>query len=534
MLYGKFINNMNSSLSELLELNEQASSQKRVNRPSDDPTGMTRILGHRDVLRSLDQYKENISTARGWLQRSDDSLHQVSTIITRAKELATQAASGTVSGDNREQISYELRSLLDQLIGLSNTSVEGQRIYGGHRVDQPAYVETLWMTTNDPSISQNGFKVTGSADNTVLVQWLDSGDIGGANDLQYRYSMDGGKSFTTATLAAGDNTLNMGGVSLQLENGTTVTANSATNTNDASGTWMWVRPTARYMGDDNESLVVDKFGTGTDQVSASASGNFSRGNVTIRIDNTSAVRMDQEIEYSFSFDGGVNWIEGNKLTADLSASNAVFSIADSGNVLISQAGTQFLQPGAQFTVRPSTADIYLDISATEQVRVNDVGWEIFGGVYQDPNLAIDTDGTPIALASSNAKIPFASNASAKWSVTRQGSTVTTQNLFETIGNLIAFTETNNQTGVQQQLANLEVAHEKIMNIAANVGGRENRLTVGESIIDGLNYTEKNLMSNIEDIDISELMTELTQQQIVYETVLRSTSTIMQLNLSKFV
>jgi flagellar hook-associated protein 3 FlgL len=103
-----------------------------------------------------------------------------------------------------------------------------------------------------------------------------------------------------------------------------------------------------------------------------------------------------------------------------------------------------------------------------------------------------------------------------------------------MGNLIAFTETNNQTGVQQMLASLEVAHEHLMNRAASVGGRENRLSVAENILSGLELNEKELLSNVEDADVTELMTDLAQKQIIYESVLRSSSMIMQMNLTKFI
>ena len=73
-----------------------------------------------------------------------------------------------------------------------------------------------------------------------------------------------------------------------------------------------------------------------------------------------------------------------------------------------------------------------------------------------------------------------------------------------------------------------------MNSVAEVGGRQNRLQIDETIIDGLELNEKTLLSSIEDADVSELMTELAQAQIVYEAVLRSTSMIMQLNLGKFI
>ena len=62
-----FIGNMNSSLADLMELNIKASTQKDINRPSDDPVGMARVLGHRSTISDLGQYKDNLNTATGWL-----------------------------------------------------------------------------------------------------------------------------------------------------------------------------------------------------------------------------------------------------------------------------------------------------------------------------------------------------------------------------------------------------------------------------------------------------------------------------------
>ncbi len=41
------------------------------------------------------------------------------------------------------------------------------------------------------------------------------------------------------------------------------------------------------------------------------------------------------------------------------------------------------------------------------------------------------------------------------------------------------------------------------------------------------------MSAVEDVDFSELMTRLAQEQLIYNSVLKSSSMIMQMNLSNF-
>jgi len=547
MLFDRYVFNLNTSLTSLMDLNVKAQTQKRINKPSDDPTGMTRILDHRDTLRSLEQYKENMSTAKGWLKGADESLMQVSTILTRAKELATQAATGTVDSNNREQISYELRSLFEQLVGLSNTQFEGNSIFAGQKTDSPAFKEVMWLTTNDESFGSSvDFTVNGSSDSTVLVQFLDQSGtvpVGGNMNLSnagVRYSVDGGDNWLSdgsMSFSGGRGTLNLpqSGTSVDFHSDAIVKNNDSSDPSVSDGTWLWIRPSVQYMGDDDDPPpLVDKLGTGSTSVNASASGSFLNTNVTVRIDNTSDVGMDEDIQYSYSVDGGINWVTGNVAQADSSSNAATISVANGGILSLTSGGSNRLQPGQQFVIRPRSADIELDISSTERVRVNDVGKDIFGGIYMDPDSVISADGEILTLGSSNAGRVFHSNGAPKMSISIQGADEASKNLFEVMGNLVAFAETNNQTGVQQALANLKTAQEQIMNKVADIGGRENRLEVGGTIVDGLKLNEETLISSIEDADVSKLMTDLAQQQIVYESVLRSTSMIMQLNLGKFI
>ena len=55
-VYGNIVSRMGTALSGLMESNLQSSSQKRINRPSDDAVGMTRVLDYRTSLESISQY----------------------------------------------------------------------------------------------------------------------------------------------------------------------------------------------------------------------------------------------------------------------------------------------------------------------------------------------------------------------------------------------------------------------------------------------------------------------------------------------
>ena len=546
MLFDQDVGNMNTTLTSLMELNIKAQTQKRVNKPSDDPAGMIQILDHRDTLRRLDQYEENISTAKGWLGRSDSTLQQVSTLLTRAKALTEQAATGTVSDDNREQISYEMRSIFEQLIGLANMKYEDKSLYAGQKTDSNAFKEILWVTSNDSTLNSSAsFSVEGFNNHTTLVQFVDdtgataTGDsmnLSNAN-LSVRYSIDGGKTFLTDGNIASNGTggwrisLPQAGASVTYHQNAPVRINDPDDVTDNTGTWLWVRPTAQYIGDDQSSISVDKFGSGTELINASAEGAFNR-NAVIRIDNTTT--LGNEIEYSFSLDGGLNWTTGNTLASDGNFSQAVFSIPGGGVMTLSSNGGAGLAAGSQFVVHPRTADMDVSISVSEKIRLNDVGMDIFGGVYQDPDAVLAAGGSRVPLTSSNTGVVFESGSMATTYYADDSENEYTKNLFETMGNLVAFLETNNQHGIQRALENLEESHAHIMNAAANVGGREHQLDVAESIVGSLKLNEKERLSNVEDADVSELMTDLAQQQIVYESVLRSSSMIMQMNLMKFI
>lgn len=541
MMYTQSTSYINNKLATLTELNEQSSSQKRVNKPSDDAVGMATILNLRSTLKSYDQYTENVATAQGWLSTSDSTLTQVSTLITRAKELAQEAATGTVSEENRTQISYEMRQIYEQLIALANTKYQNKSIYAGQTTDQNAFTECLWMTSNDASLSaSNSFRIEGDSDTTVLVQFVNSGASTGSSALMsacdVRYSIDGGKTFldgSVTTNGAGEMVVSMpeSGTSITFAQNTMVKVNNMTNTNDTAGTWMWIRPSAIYNGDDADpgATTVSSTGLGTNLVSASARGSFST-NALVRIDNTSPVAMDGEIQYSYSLDNGSTWITGNSVAADSSASNATLNIANGGLLTLSSNGSNLLQPGAQFLVTPNTADVSLQISASETLRVNDVGKDIFGGIYQDPQKVLANGGARLTVASSNASAVFDSSSS---TYTSNGGAAT-KNLFETMGNLVAFLETNNQQGVSQALESLKLCQTQITTSLASVGGRENRASTTKTILTNLSDSVTSQLSSVEDVDLTKLLTQLSQQETAYQAVLKSSSMIMQMSLMNYI
>jgi flagellar hook-associated protein 3 FlgL len=498
-MFSTMVNNMNSSLAKLMELNEQSSSQKKINSPSDDPAGAAQVVRYNMSLSSLAQYDTNVDTATGWLQQADSTLSSVSTVLTSIRSLAEQAATGTLTDTNREQIAEEVRGYYEQLIGLANTEYDGQQLFGGQKTSTSAFVSALGVTANSSDASSS-YSVTGSSSTSIVVQFLSSGAVGGSQALSYRYSTDGGDSWATGTLAAGETTLDLNGVKVKMDAGGTVHAvnTESTSGNASNGTWLWVRPTAYYQGDTNDSFSVTRFGQQT--IAGVASGNISQ-NVYVRIDSDS--NLSGTISYSYSTDKGLTWETGN--TATGTGTSADLLVPGGYLTLTTSNAGAMLSSGDEFIIKPSDADINMEIADGQYITVNNVGKEVFGGIYKTSSVA------------SNATAALTSDT----------------NMFEVVGKLIGYLETNNVDGIQDMLADLDTVQEHVLSVAADVGGRENRLSAQTTILENLTYYQTEQLSNVEDVDITELLTKLASQQIAYQAVLQSTSTIMGMSLMDY-
>jgi len=136
-------NTVNSNLfkntDRLLDLQTMVSSGKRVNKPSDDPISMGRILDYRTTLASVDQYGRNISNGKAWLNLTDSVLGSIGDLVIRAKELSIYQASDTNSPDDRRIASEEVKNIFDQVMALANTKQGNSYLFAGFNTDTPPF-----------------------------------------------------------------------------------------------------------------------------------------------------------------------------------------------------------------------------------------------------------------------------------------------------------------------------------------------------------------------------------------------------------
>ena len=124
-------NAMNKSNNLLSTAMERLGTGKRINSAADDAAGLqiaTRLQGQTN---GMSVAQRNISDATALLQTAEGAFDEVSNIMYRMKDLATQAANDTNTAKDRTAINSELNELNSELNNImKNTSYAGDKLFG--------------------------------------------------------------------------------------------------------------------------------------------------------------------------------------------------------------------------------------------------------------------------------------------------------------------------------------------------------------------------------------------------------------------
>jgi flagellar hook-associated protein 3 FlgL len=134
MAYNQTTKNLSKNRSDLADLQNQAATQRRINKPSDDPAAAARVLASRTEERGAKQFIKNINTAKGFLEATDQSLAELTEAITRAKELAIQQSSDAgASAETRQAVAAEIKQIYDQAVQIGNRKLGDRFLFSGHQ-----------------------------------------------------------------------------------------------------------------------------------------------------------------------------------------------------------------------------------------------------------------------------------------------------------------------------------------------------------------------------------------------------------------
>lgn len=125
---------LGNNRAEMSDSLEKLSSGLRINKSADDAAGLAISESMRARIRGLAQAKRNASDGVSFLQVAEGGLGDLNNVLTRMRELTTQAASDTIGAKERQYLNREFEQLGEELVRIKDgTEFNGMKILSGEQ-----------------------------------------------------------------------------------------------------------------------------------------------------------------------------------------------------------------------------------------------------------------------------------------------------------------------------------------------------------------------------------------------------------------
>lgn len=134
-----FLRNLSKTTNKVYKYQEQLSTLKEVNRPSDDPLTVSRILDLDNSIAQNAEYKKTMEDAIDWTNVQDSALAQATDSMSRIKQLIQQSANGTYSASDRLAAKSEIESEIATMVDSFNENFGGRYVFAGKETTTPPF-----------------------------------------------------------------------------------------------------------------------------------------------------------------------------------------------------------------------------------------------------------------------------------------------------------------------------------------------------------------------------------------------------------
>ena len=116
--------NINGNKGLVDKYNTQMTTQKKINRPSEDPVIAIRSLRMQTNLSHITQYLDNnIADANAWLDVTETALTNMMKVLTDIRTQCVNGSTDTLTADVRRTILKQLQAMSDQIYSEGNSDV---------------------------------------------------------------------------------------------------------------------------------------------------------------------------------------------------------------------------------------------------------------------------------------------------------------------------------------------------------------------------------------------------------------------------
>lgn len=169
--------NVNKTLQD--KLNTQMATEKKINRPSDDPVVAIRALRLRTNVSQVTQYySKNSPDADSWLKVTESALSTVSDVITDMIHQCTKGANENLTSSDRNTILDALKGLRNEVYATGNADYAGRSIFTGYRTEST--LKFIADTQKTYSITEH---ITAADIDTIT--HVTTGELNSINEANY-------------------------------------------------------------------------------------------------------------------------------------------------------------------------------------------------------------------------------------------------------------------------------------------------------------------------------------------------------------
>jgi flagellar hook-associated protein 3 len=497
------LGDLNRSLGNMLEQQQMAGSMRRLNSYADDPRAVGTVQRYNALIANNDDYLSNISRSRIIVDSTDTALQNISEVLSEARVIALRESSALATRTSRNTAMVEVENLVNRMMDVLNTTVEGNYIFAGRQTSTPPFVNSggtvLYQGDSGVISSRTG------PDSTMAV------NIPGNQFVGSQSSTLSGRADMAPRLQAGT-------LLADLNLGSGWTPGSISVSDGAGNLWEIDLSAAVTVGDVVAAINTGTGGTVTAQIGADGAALTFVGTGPLVISEAGGGTTAASLGINARSSGGMLTGRDVRIAADdatlLTEVEALAGKLPLGTMNITWQGSTY---AVDLSAAVTLGDLVTTVNATVpgmEMQIRDSSLRLIGGspeVFQVANGDATNTASALGLAG-------------------EGSPV---RLFGMLEDLRASLAAGDADAIRSTVNELSAIEDMVYQLLMKNGGRQNDLDWSDGV---LRQRDERLRSNLSlevDVDVAKVAADLSRAETTYQASLLVASKLYQTNLMQY-
>lgn len=504
------------------KLSTQMSTQKKINKPSDDPVVAIRALRLRsNVTEATQYYSKNIPDARSWLDVTEGALKNTSEILTSMIGQCTKGANGDLTSTDRAIILEQLKALRDEVYSTADVDYAGRYVFAGYRTDTSISFQkaeninySITQQLDSSAIDSLTFikTTTGTGADTV-----DINDINSTNYESVAVAEADIESTEVHRIRLSYTELDDGVPAITRATGKDADGNVTTEEVVAAGDIMTVHshevPTAYELAAQNPDKAYFIPETGELLLGENLYGKM----MAYKDDAATSTVNEAEIRITY---GKSEWLKG-----DLRPEHYYACTTTDAEGTTTAYNQEYLS-GSDVAKQV----IEYDVGFNQTIRVNTTAPEVF-----DPGIGREVDDMVGVLEDVQKLESVVSKLDELLKAeTDEAKKATLESRLSAANKALTLTKDKMQRILEHGITKMQKYLDANSLAITNCGTCSSKLELIDNRMKNQKTTFETLKSENEDVDITEVAIQLNSAELTYQAALMATGKVMQTNLLNFI